>query len=1031
MGQPLHTSTIHIQLLGAFRVSVGERVIEDDAWKLRKAAGLIKLLALAPGHRLHKEQLFDALWPHLAPAAAGNNLRRTLHYSRRSLEPDRTGSSYLHTQGEYIELSSPAGLVIDVEQLEQAAARARRSAVIEDYHAALALYGGELLPEDRYEDYAIARREIVHRLHLSLLLELGRLHERRQERRFSVVAYQRVAASDPMHEEAQAALMRLYALDGQRGQALQQYRLLAAALEDELGVAPDPATQRLHEEIRSGRFPGEADSGGPAPVRLPRTNLPHALTTFVGREAEMATVREMLAGYRLLTLTGAGGSGKTRLALEVARSLLEQYADGVWFVELAALSDAGLVAEAVIKGLGLKEQPGRSAATSLADYLQNRQLLLVLDNCEHLSDAVARLAHSLLRRAPRLTILATSRQPLEVLGEAVFAVPPLTLPGATWSSGELLAFEAIHLFMERARLTRPAFAPTPANSATVVQICRRLDGLPLAIELAAAALHTASLDEIAAGLDDRFALLTRGNRTALPRHQTLRAVIAWSYALLDEDERKLFKRLSLFAGSASLEAVETVCNRLGDLTFGVRDGVTSLLEKNLLRRHEGPDGELRSGMLETIQAYAREQLASSGEMKALAEAHARYYLGLAEAARDELSGPEQAIWLEQLEADHDNLRAALRWAESQGDAETGLRLAAALWRFWLMRSYFGEGREWCARVLGQASADSALVATVLKGAGAFSYRQGDYEEARAYFERALASARGLDDRQNIADLLNNLGLVSQAQGHYAQAQALYRESLALTRALGDVHGSGRTLNNLGLVALYQGEYAAARSRLAECLAIAREVGNKGTEDNALNNLGMLAIYEEGYGEARALNEERLALARQLGNKYGIASALHNLGYVASCLGDHAAAQALYEESLAIARELGDRGTMAFALQNMGGVAAQRREYDRAWGLYRQSLAIAADIGDRYLVARILEEAAGLSATQGAAAKAARFGGAAESLRAEIGAARPPAERATFEQEIAAARATVDERVWTAEWARGRLMTQEEALAEMG
>jgi predicted ATPase/DNA-binding SARP family transcriptional activator len=1032
----LSTDTLHIQLLGAFRVKVGERIVEAESWRLRKAASLVKLLALAPAHRLTREQIMEQLWPELPPQAASNNLRRTLHEARRCLEPGAPGSRFIIPQAGHLLLSAPAGLSTDVEQFEQAARQARSTSTPEAYQAALRLYTGELLPQDRYDDWASGRREDLQQTYLSLLIAQARLEQSGGQWQAAIGACQRVIALQPTHEEAHGLLMRLHALSGHRAQALQQYQQLASTLQAELAVEPDPSIHRLRDEIAAGRFPAAARPdpavSQPAPQPRVRTNLPHALTSFVGRRDAMAVVKQLIGQVRLLTLTGPGGSGKTRLAYEVARELVDQFAHGVWLAELAPLSDPGLVPQAVGQALGLKEQPGRTFVELLAESLAARRLLLVLDNCEHLVEAVARLADTLLRAAPRLTILSTSRQPLEVLGEAIWPVPPLDLPPADWTPAQLPNFEAVHLFTERARLVEWTFTLSSDNRAAVVEICRRLDGMPLAIELAAARLKSLTLEEIAVRLDERFALLTSGNRTALPRQQTLHAAIEWSYQLLAAGEQRLLERLAVFAGGADLKAVEAVCPPNTAPAGAVSDGVKSLLGKSLLRRAAGLGGELRVEMLETIHAFALERLTARGELAATRSRHGNHFLALAVSAEPALTGPEQTIWLERLEAEHDNLRAALAWMAESGAVDASLRLAAALWRFWLVRGHYSEGRGWCARVLALAgdSARTAVAATVLRGAGALSHRQGDHAAARAQYARGLAIVSESGDQAAEADLLNATGLVAQAQGNFAEARELYEASLALAREIDDSQGIASTLNNLGMMATQQMEYAAARSMLLESLALAQKLGNTNTAGNALNNLGVVAFHEGDYAAARDWYEQRLELACELGSRFGIASALHNLGLVAARLDDLATAQAKCAESLAISRDLGDQATTAASLVILGGIAAQQGQAKHAQALFLESLALARRLDDKYRIAFILEEVAALAAAQGQPEQAARFGGAAQALREAIHAPQPLNEREKYEAALRAAREQAGSLAWEAAWAAGRSVTLDELSAEL-
>jgi predicted ATPase/class 3 adenylate cyclase len=666
---------------------------------------------------------------------------------------------------------------------------------------------------------------------------------------------------------------------------------------------PEEVFQVLHPELPAD-FP-------PLPAPLaPATNLPVQPTSFIGREREQAEVRLLLGAAPLVTLTGTGGAGKTRLALEVAAGLVADHADGVWLVEFAALADPTLVPQAVAQALGLREEPGRHLLATLAAHLQPKALLLVLDNCEHLIEACAELATALLRACPHLRLLATSREALEVPGEILYRVPSLAAPDPDHlpASDQLPRYEAVRLFLARARARRPAFALTAPNSRAVAAVCARLDGIPLAIELAAARVGVLPVEGIAARLDDRFQLLTGGPRTALPRQQTLRATLDWSYDLLSEREQRLLERLAVFAGGWTLAAAEAVCAGVGLESSlqvpEVLDLLGGLVNKSLVQAAEA-DGEVRYGLLETVRQYGQERLAATGETVGVRDRHLGYYLALAEEAEPMLRGPEQGHWLALLETEHDNLRAALGRARERGAGEQGLRLAGALWRFWDYRGYFGEGRNWLEAALAEGGpAPTAARAKALNGAGNFAFYQDDYDRAVALYEESLALLRPLGDTRGIAGSLGNLANVAYVQGDYPRAAALYEESLALMRKLGDTWGIATSLDNLGGVAEAQGDYP----------------------------------------RAVALHEESLALFRDLGDTWGIAFSLGTLGNAAYAQGDYPRAATLYEESLALKRELGATGGIACALEGFALLAGALGYSRRAVQLWAAAEALRGAIG---------------------------------------------------------------------------------------
>ncbi|HEX2740529.1 MAG TPA: BTAD domain-containing putative transcriptional regulator, partial [Rubrobacter sp.] len=530
---------VRLKLLGGFRVTIGDRAIAEAGWRLRKAASLVKLLALAPGRRLHREQVMDALWPDLGRRAASNNLRQILHVARKALDPNSASRCLIYRDGQL--LLCPEGPIrVDVDAFEEAAATARRLGEPAGYRAAIDLYAGDLLPADRYEDWAEERRSELRRTFISLLVELASIYEQQREYGPSIETLERAVAGEPLHEEARVALMRVHALAGSPAEALKQYERLEHALYRELGSRPEASSRLLREEIAAGRFPPrETSTTSDSLSAKARThNLPAVRTKLVGREREMLEIKRELAMTRLLTLTGVGGSGKTRLALEVARDLTGAYPDGVWLAELAPLSEGMLVPGAVAEALGIKERAGQSLVDTLVEAVRPRETLLVLDNCEHVVEQAARLSEVLLDACPGLRILATSREALGVAGEVRWVVPALTTPGLrrSWSVEELEEYESARLFAERARQRDPSFTLTAARAQPVAQICTRLEGIPLAIELAAARVGMLGTAQISERLEDSIGLLTTTVHTAVPRQRTLRSALDWSHELLSADE---------------------------------------------------------------------------------------------------------------------------------------------------------------------------------------------------------------------------------------------------------------------------------------------------------------------------------------------------------------------------------------------------------------------------------------------------------------------------------------------------------------
>ena len=899
-------------MLGGFRVSVGARSIGEEEWRLKKAANLIKLLALAPGHRLHREQAIELLWPELDPEPALNNLHYALHVARRILEPSAGASSaasrYLHLQNERLTLSASGPLWVDVEAFKEAVATAWHTLEPTAFRVAINLYTGELLPEDRYEPWAEEQRAELRRAYLSLFVKLARLYEERKEFESAIEAFGTVVAEEPSREEAHVGLMRLYALLGRRTEALRQYEQFRDTLFRELGAQPEAAAVRLHQEIRAGTFPPADFSLGvgihPAEEELPtargtaKHNLPPARTSFVGRDRETLEVKRLLAMTRLLTLTGAGGLGKTRLALKAARDMVGAYSEGAWLVELGSLSEPELVPQAVAQALGVREQPGRPLVQTLKDALRTKKMLLVLDNCEHLVEAVVGLVEALLDSCVGLRVLATSRETLNTAGEITWLVPSLTVPGSrqvAYTSQELEGYESVRLFVERARQRDPSFVLTPRSAPSVAQICQRLDGIPLAIEFAAARVGVLSAGQIASKLDDSLRLLTTGGRNAEPRHRTLRATLYWSYELLSEPEQALFRRLSVFAGGFTLEAAEEVCPGEGIDEEDVLDLLSELVDKSLVVAEAGEEGVPRFRMLEPVRQYGQELLRESGTMERFRDRHSEYYLVLAEGADAEEAEPEfrrarQVAWLKRMETEHGNLRAALSWtfdenAEPEGRAELGLRLAVALWWFWHTRDYLTEGRRYLERAGSGMSnpTTSRLKARALDGAAWLALYQGDHGGSKGLIEEALVLYRELQDEEGIASGLTDLGLIAVlGQWDNIPLPAVLEELGELKPRLKNRNTLAYLLMLEGIVAMSRGDLQRSVTLHEESLELCREIGDTQGILTCLGHLGLLALIRGDYESAPPLLRESLRLAWELDYKQSIQHCLYTLSCVAAC-----------------------------------------------------------------------------------------------------------------------------------------------------
>jgi len=660
------------------------------------------------------------------------------------------------------------------------------------------------------------------------------------------------------------------------------------------------SAQDLVVDLRNLKRDTDADITRATIGEARHDNLPEQLTSFIGRSQEIAAVRRLLSSTRLLTLTGAGGCGKTRLALQVAAGLLDQFVDGVWVVDLAPLSEPDLIDQTMAAVLGVRDGPGRSLGDALADFLRQRDLLIVLDNCEHLISASAHLAETLLRAAPKLHLLATSREGLGILGETVWRVPSLSLPDPSQalSPEALQEYEAAHLFVDRAAAIEPTFAVTQANATTIAEVCHRLDGIPLALELAAARVKVLSVEQINVRLKDRFRLLTGGSRTAVARQRTLEATVDWSYDLLSERERLLLCRLSVFPAGWTLEVAEEVCSGDGIEQDDMLDLLSRLVDKSLVIVEDDATGDRRYRFLETVRQYGRERLLRSGEAERVRDLHLAFFFELVRRAEPELQKADQVAWLNRLQVEHDNLRAALEWclaAPERGD--TGLELAAALTWFWTKRGYFGEGRQWLERALAASGKTSAaLRVKALIGLWHMTFFQGDYARTLALSEESLTLGRQADDLWTVAYSLFMQGCVIVQRGDVAQATRLAAEGQTAAIASGDLWIQAALLELHGFIALYEGHYDRAGQLFNDALELFRETGDKWGISRLLCDFGQLLVPQGHYAQAKVLGAEGIALSQELGDRREVAWYLEIFAAAAAAQGESGGAARLWGAS---------------------------------------------------------------------------------------------------------------------------------------
>lgn len=768
-----------------------------------------------------------------------------------------------------------------------------------------------------------------------------------------------------------------------------------------------------------------------------RHNLPVQLTSFVGREKEIAEVIDLLQRSRLITLIGPGGTGKTRLSIQVGKELLDGYPDGIWIVELASLLDPLLIPRTAATALGLREEPQRPVLDMLCDYLRDKQLLFILDNCEHLVEACAEFADRLLKAGSQIRILATSRETLGTGGEFSYLVPSLQLPNmkALPNVEELSQCEAVRLFSERASGKTQRFSITDENAFFIAQICYRLDGIPLAIELAAGKIRSLSPQQIAQRLDDRFRLLTGGSRTALPRHQTLHAAIEWSYNLLSSSEQILFRRLSVFVNGWTFAAAESVCSDYDTTaddalkTEDILDSLSQLVNKSLVMAEERNE-TMRYHMLETIRQHADKELGKLTEADRIRDYHLKFYLELAEQAEPRLLGTDQLIWLERLEQELDNIRAALEWSSKGEHIVAGLRLAGALWRFWDVRSHWSEGRERLTTLLAHPHAAARMRerAKALYTSGILAQIQTDHAAGGPLFLEGLAISRELEDKKAIGYFLVGLARTWERYRGHQEAGTLLDESLEIFRRLGDRWGLAAALGGQAAYAFVQEDFAKANSSRANSIAIYRELGDNISLASSLSGLAFVMMFQGNYEQSSILYTEALEIFQAIGHKWGIASAIRTLGEVARCQGDYDRAKFHYEKSLELSLEIGDKYLVAAALHNLGYVSQHESNYSEMVASFRQCLVISHEVQDKVLSALCLAGLAGEAQANGRPERAACLFGATEAFFTSSHFHQfTPADRIEHMRNLAATRAQLNAKAFAAAWETGQAMTIEEAI----
>jgi len=995
---------LELSFLGSFQVRLEE--VPITSFEADKVRALLAYLAVESDHPHRREQLAALFWPGWPDASARTSLRNALSNLRKAIGDETAEPPFLLIDRETIQFNPESSYSLDTLELERLTKDSQATA--EQLQSAAALYRGAFLEGftlkdcPAFDDWSLVVRERVQQQVSVLLSRLAELYEQSKEPEKAIGCTRKRLELEPWQEDAHRQLMRLLAAAGQRPAALAQFEACKRSLKNELGVEPSAETLRLFESIRDSQ-PSE-----PVQKQAHPHNLPAQLTSFIGRGKEIDKIKRLLIGgkgdsqshpyARLVTLTGPGGTGKTRLSLQAAAQLLDGFPDGVWLVELAPLTDPDLVTQTAANALGMHLSAGPQTFSFLVDYLQTKRLLMIFDNCEHLIAACAWLADALLHACPDLSILVSSREALGIDGEMPFVVPPLTTPEIYRQTNldELAQYEAIRLFVERASTASPGFELTAANASALLQVCQRLDGIPLAIELAAARLKLLSVEEIAQRLDDRFRLLTGGSRAALPRYQTLRASIDWSYELLVPSERALLQRLSIFAGGWALEAAEYVGCGDGIEACAVLDLLEQLVNKSLVTVEVGEGTDTRYRLLETIRQYAQEKLVEAGQAEAARDKQLQYYLELAEKVEWKIRGPDQGRILGQLEAELDNLRLALAWSlEGKGQAgwnpEPGLRLAAALQWFWHCRGRQEEGIEWLElllngekeergekpltmertkqrakalqvaawaafNVVGDAEGaifckESRDLFQALGPEGSADYTYARYMQKNPRdpkpWETNIEEALGIFIEEGnqfmVGECLLALGLLAVGHRKYQIAQNYFEKNLALKKELGDLDGVAGSLAHLGRLAIYLENIEQARSFTEKSLVMFSEIQNilyVGYEHSTLWEIDLL---EGNYLRADDHANEILSIGRRSGNLSLIDRGLLSLGELALIQGKYQEAFERFEENLAYFRKKDRREYIARALYYSGLAARVYGNFEQASQLYNEALGISREI----------------------------------------------------------------------------------------
>jgi predicted ATPase/DNA-binding SARP family transcriptional activator len=965
---------------------------------------LLAYLAVEAGRAHSRDALVALIWPDQPDETARQNLRHVLYKLRQTLHDttERADTpAFLVVTPQTVQLNPDADIWLDMAVFSSLMATCRshrhrrvRScpACVVRLREAATLYRGDFLEgffmgeSAPFEEWLLIEREGLHRQALEVFVHLAEHHVGRGEHERALEYAYRQLEFEPWREQAHRQVMKLLALTGQRSAALAQYETCRRVLSEQMGIEPEPETIELYELIKTG----DQESGirnEESVIPDPRKhNLPPQLTPFIGREEELAQLAEILQDpdYRLVTITGPGGIGKTRLVLEAATQQIGAFDDGVYFISLASLVSPDYLASSIAQATGLMLQGVEEPSTQLLDYLAGKEMLLVLDNFEHLLDGTDLLVE-ILKTAPRVSLLVTSREQLGLQAESVFEIEGLRFPETAGGPGRsdrsssiIESYSAVQLFMERARRVKRGFSLSQEMAAGVIEICRLVNGVPLAIELASARVGEHIPSDIAQAISRNLDFLSTSFRDVPQQHRSLRAVFNYSWSLLSDQERSAFRRLSVFRGGWESAASTAAAD-------ASEQALASLASKSLVQK----DDSGRYSLHELLRQYAAERLDEDpDECDSTQVRHVNYYLEFIETAGPELRGAQQVVWLGRIEKEHDNLRAALNWGVDQRQAEVALRLAISMRRFWEIRGYLVEGRRWLEAAMGLGDAPKLLRARALSSAAALASLQSDHSQTTAQLEESLALYRELGDKDGIAEALNNLGVVVSELNEYERSLDYYEEALALRR----------------------------------------ETGNKRSMALLLYNIGTTLVFLDNVDRGAGYLEECVTIYKELQDQWGVALALQGLGMVPMAQGDFPRAGELLTESVTLFRELGDKSALSISLVSLGqarlygGDTGSEQSFIEALQIFNE---LQQTLGPFH--AECLEGLAGVSGARGRPEKAARLFGAAESIREAIDVSLTPAMREPYDKTVEIASKELDDPTWQAAWNEGRGMTPEQAI----